>query len=240
MNYGSIECHGWDLEDNRISPFSYLIASGIHMFAFPIICVVVSFFIFYANSGWNFDSIWDAILFANLLLISNLQFGKVLNTFMPTYQGVVGVYSVYFYLSVVVSGFFVNPAAIPHYLHWIMYLSFNFWSLSGVVLSQLQHFVVGNQSLTLASRLAYDPNLLAQLSGYTTVTTAQKSMVALILAIILLLLPEYLFLMKRVSQRGNYKQVKATADSSKSGNGVMSSTASAIPEAEAILHPLSP
>ena len=238
VNYGSTECHGWDLEDNRISPLSYLIASGIHMFAFPVVCVAVSFLIFYANSGWNFDSIWDAILFSNLLLISNMQFGKVLNTVMPTYQGVVGVYSVYFYLSLVVSGFFVNPAAIPHYLHWIMHLSFNFWSLSGVMLSQLQHFVVGNQScLTLASCLAYNPNLIAQFSGYTTVTTAQNSMVALIIAIILLLLSEYFFLLKRVSQRGNYKQVKTTANSSKNVNGV--NDTSTDHTLEATSHPLS-
>eukprot|EP00984_Skeletonema_dohrnii_P003995 scaffold1364_cov75-Skeletonema_dohrnii-CCMP3373.AAC.2 len=159
-----------------------------------------------------------------------LPFGKMLSAAMQTYQAVAGFYSAYSYLSLVVSGFFVNPAKIPSYLHWIMYMSLSFWGVSGVQLSQLEHSDIGNKNcLTMISCIAYNPNFIAHLTGYTVLTTAQKSMSTLCFAAILLVLIEYCLLLKKVSQRGNYKRVEVEAasnsnDINNNGNGISHTT----------------
>eukprot|EP00984_Skeletonema_dohrnii_P014524 scaffold6114_cov79-Skeletonema_dohrnii-CCMP3373.AAC.4 len=176
MNWDLLECHVWDLEDKRISPLSYLIASGIHVFYLPIVSVTVSFSIAFTCYGWKYDSFWDVILFSIMLTVSSLQFGKLLNAAMQTYHAVAGVYALYAHLSLMVAGFTVNPAKVPSYLHWIMYMSLSFWGISGVELSQLEHMDIGNKNcLTFISCIAYNPNFIAHLTGYTVLTTAQKS-----------------------------------------------------------------
>ena len=188
---------------------SYLIASGIHMFSLPIVSIIISFSLAFAiSSSWNFGSFLDVVLFSVMLTISHLQFGKMLSAALQTYQAVAGCYSIYTYLGMVVSGSFVNPAKIPSYLNGIMYMSLSFWGISGALLSQLEHVNIGNnQCLTLISCIAYNRNVMAYLSGYTMLTTAQKSMAALLVATILFVLVEYCLLLKKVSRRGNYKQV---------------------------------
>jgi len=219
MNWDLLECHVWDLEDKRISPLSYLIASGIHVFYLPIVSVAVSFSIAYACYGWKFDSFWDVNLFSIMLTVSSLQFGKLLNAAMQTYHAAGGLYALYAYLSLMVAGFTVNPAKVPSYLHWIMYMSLSFWGTSGVELSQLEHMDIGNKNcLTFISCIAYNPNFIAHLTGYTVLTTAQKSMYALCFAAILLVLIEYCFLLKKVSQRGNYKRVVEVEGASNSND----------------------
>ena len=101
-----------------------------------------------------------------------------------------------------------------------------FWGLSGVVLSHLEQVDTGPEKcFTLISCIGYNSSLLAELSGFTTITTAQKSMVVLIFASIFFLLVEYFLLVKRVSRRGNYKQVNEALNSSKSAAGVVGDTA---------------
>lgn len=212
---------------------SYVIASGIHMFSPPIVSIIVSFSLAFAiSNGWDFGSFLDVVLFSIMLTISHLQFGKMLTAALPTYQAVAGGYSVYTYLGSVVSGIFVNPTQIPSYLHGIMYMSLSFWGISGAELSQLEHIDIGNdQCLTFISCIAYNRNVIANLSGYTMLTTAQKSMTALFVASILLVVVEYCFLMKKVSRRGNYKQVGVGAASEmKSGSCVEIDGAKALVE----------
>mmetsp|Transcript_11945 Transcript_11945/g.25865 ORF Transcript_11945/g.25865 Transcript_11945/m.25865 type:complete len:558 (+) Transcript_11945:1593-3266(+) len=209
MNWGVLGCHIWDLEDKRVSPSSYLIASGIQMVYVPILSIVISFSISYAIFEWHWGSFWDVVLFSIMLLVSALQFGKVLIAALSTYQAVAGAYSVYAYLGLVVSGFFVNPSKVPSYLHWIMYMSLGFWGISGAELSQLEHVDIGEEPcLTFVTCIVFDRNFIAQATGFAAVTTAHQSMVSLFLATVLLILIEYCFLLRKVSQRGNYKRVE--------------------------------
>jgi len=220
MYWGVLSCHIWDLEDRRISPLAFLIASGVHMIYITVLSTIVAFAIAYGIFGWAWASFWDVVLFSTMLTLTSLQFGKMLCAAIGTYQAVAGVYSVYIYLGMVVSGFVVNPAKIPSYFRWVMYFSLSFWGISGAELTQLEHISIGEeQCLTMISCIVLNRNWIAQATGFTLVTTAHISMVALFVAAILLVLIEYCFLLRKVQQRGNFEKVKQPSNSRASVSG---------------------
>lgn len=232
INWGILSCHTWDLEDKRISPLSYLISTFIQLVYLPILVIIVSLSIAYGIFGWPFTGFWDVCLFSIMVTITELQFGKMLCTVMSKFQSVASLYAVYTYLGAVVSGkisfnyiwpkhrrcnsanllnfsgFFVNPARIPSYFRWVMYSSLAFWGISGAELTQVaQYSIDEEQCLTAISCLILNRNSIAQYMGFTTVTTAHVSMLALLIALLLLLLIEYLYLLRKVRQRGNFERV---------------------------------
>lgn len=196
----------------------------------PIVSIILSFAIVYAMFGWSFSSFWDVVLFAIMLTINALQFGKMLCAAMSTYQGVAGLYSVYMYLGVIVSGFFVNPRKIPDSLRWIMYLSLSFWAISGAELTHIANVPIGEgQCLTIISCIMLNQSTFAQYLGFTAVTTAQLSMLALFIGLLLLVLIEYCFLLQKVQQRGNFEKVEGLCSHRASCNSVINRTCSSEP-----------
>lgn len=206
MTWRMLEAHMWDMEDKRVSCLSYQIASTIQMMFVPIISIVVSLTLAFATFGRDWKPFWNVNLFCIMLTISTLQFGKTLCAALKSYQSVSGVYSVYIFLSLICSGFFVNPAKVPIYLRWVMYLSMTFYGVSGSQLSVMEHTKPSEeQCLSMVSCITSDPSFIANLSGFSSVTSVHRSIVCLTMAVALLAALEYLFLVKRTSQRGNYK-----------------------------------
>ena len=70
-----------------------------------------------------------------------------------------------------------------------------------------QFSVDEEQCLTIVSCLILNRNSIAQYMGFTTVTTAHVSMLALLIALLLFILIEYFFLLRKVQQRGNFEKV---------------------------------
>ena len=89
-----------------------------------------------------------------------------------------------------------------------MYSSLAFWGISGAELTQVAQFSVDEeQCLTIVSCLILNRNSIAQYMGFTAVTTAHVSMLALLIALLLFILIEYFFLLRKVQQRGNFEKV---------------------------------
>ena len=175
----------------------------------PILSIIVSFSIVYGIFGWSFAGYWEVVLFPIMLTCTTLQFGKMLVAALGNYQTVVGLYSVYTYIGLVVSGFFVNPAKVPTYLRWIMYLSIGFWGISGAELTQLMYVSISEeQCLTLISCIMLNRNFIASFTGFAAVTSPTLSMAALFIGSILLVFIEYCLLLRKVQQRGNFEKVE--------------------------------
>jgi len=211
MNWDMLSAHLWDLEDNRVSPVSYMLASGFRMFYIPIISIPPSLALAYAALGWQWKSFWVQNLFSVLTTVALLQFGKTLSAGMKDFRSVASSMNVALYLGVVLSGTFVNPSTVPSSLQWIMYFSTPFWGMSGSLLNIFQHSKVGQQPCqSFVACMVYNPSVMAHLTGYASITTARTSMIMLIVITATLVLIEYVLLRRKVVQRSNYTTVIGT------------------------------
>ena len=196
-----LKAHMWDMEDKRIS----ILPNCIDIYI-PIISIAGSLTLTFTIFGWDWNPFWNVNLFCIMLTIATLQFGKTLCAALGSYQSVSAVYPMYIFFSLICSGIFVNPAKVPIYLRWIMYLSIIFYGVSGSQLSVMEHAKPSeDQCLSLVSCITSDPSFIANLSGFSSVTSVYLSIVCLIVTVVLLAALEYIFLVKRTSQRDNYK-----------------------------------
>merc|ERR1739844_498237 len=110
------QAHSLELEDGRISPTAFFLASFFIMFSMPIITLAVSIAIGYAVLGWDFDTYVDQYLFAALFLMVSLQSGRCLliyvNGYIPTCNQV---YTLVAAFNGLMSGAVISPNKLPMY-----------------------------------------------------------------------------------------------------------------------------
>ncbi len=206
VNWDVLSAHLWDLEDKRISPLSFLIASSFQMYYVPLITIPVSLALAYAALGWNWAAFLPSALFIILTTIVWLQVGRTLSAKASHFRVVAALFNVVVFAGFVLSGTLVNPSKVPVGVVWIMYLSPFFWGYAGTLLSMFQYAVeLGEQPCqSLAACIVYNPGFMAHATGIPSVTTASMAMYVLIGMALILALIEYILLCQKVVQRNDY------------------------------------
>jgi len=98
QNWEVLTAHLWDLEDKRISPLSFMIASTFQILYVPIITVPFSLMISYAVLGWNWEPFWAASLFVTLVVVCTLQLAKTMEAKLKTFQATSALFNVVAYV----------------------------------------------------------------------------------------------------------------------------------------------
>ena len=205
VNWDVLSAHLWDLEDKRVSPLSFLIASGVQMMYAPIIAIPISNALSYAVLSWSWEPFWVTTLFMTLTTIVGLQLGKTISANMSSFQPVAALYNILIFIGFVMSGAFISPDKVPPGAQWIMFLSPFFWGSAGSLLSMFEHAELGEQPCqSFASCIVYSPSFMAHVTGYPSLVTARTSMFVLIAMAVILVLIEYVLLCQKVVQRNNY------------------------------------
>lgn len=205
VNWGVLSAHRWDLEDKRISPLSFLVASSLHMFFEPIIAISLSLPLNYAVLRWNWESFLAFFLFVVLTTIVVLQFGRTVSACTRSFFVMSTIFNIFVFLGFIMSGSFVNPSKISVGFRWIMFMLPIFWGNAGAILTMFQYTDLGEQPCqSLASCIVYDPNYMAYMTGFPVLTTARKAMFVLTGMFLILVLIEYILLCRTVVQRSDY------------------------------------
>ena len=155
---------------------------------------------------WSFiDTFLPQYLFSSMYLMSTMQLGRVLGIFFRgDYHRLTKMYSLYIFFTFLFG--VISPNKIPPYLSWLVYMSSTFWAVSGSGLTQFQfNHHIGERPVcqSLASCLAYEPNVLGRFFGYTPISTSHLSMIVLVLSLTVLMIIEGYFLYSRY---GIYKK----------------------------------
>ena len=198
MNF---QAHRLELEDGRISPTSFYLASFLFLVSVPVISLAFAIAIGYAILGWGFGNYIDQYLFAAIYLLISFQLGRILIVFSNgAYRIVNNIYVFYQALSFTLSGALMSPNKLPGYLKWLTYTSCGFWSIAGVSLVQFERESVlgdGNPCSSLQSCIIQNGTFLARAFGYTPIATTRLAYLVLLGILVLFLTMEYAFLCKR-------------------------------------------
>ena len=207
VHWDILSAHLWDLEDKRISPLSFLIASGLQIFYAPIVSIPVALALGYAVLGWNWESFWPSSLFVTLTTIVLLQLGKTIAAKANNYRFIAALLNLLILIGFVLSGLFVPPIKVPVFARWIMYLSPFFWGTAGAILSLFESAEeLGEQPCqSFAACIVYNPSFMAHVTGFPALVTARTSMYVLIGMDIVLVLIEYILLCQKIVQRNDYE-----------------------------------
>lgn len=206
VHWDILSAHLWDLEDKRISPLSFLIASGLQIFYAPIVSIPVALALGYAVLGWNWESFWPSSLFVTLTTIVLLQLGKTIAAKANNYRFVAALLNLLILIGFVLSGLFVPPSKVPVGARWIMYMSPFFWGTAGAILSMFQYAdALGEQPCqSFAACIVYHPSFMAYVTGFPALVTSRTAMYVLVGMAIILVLIEYILLCQKIVQRTDY------------------------------------
>ncbi len=195
------EAHLLELEDGRISPTAFFLASFLIMFSMPIIALAVSIAIGYAVLGWDFDTYIDQYLFSALFLMVSLQSGRCLLIYVdgdiPTCNQV---YTMVVAFNGLMSGAFISPNKLPMYLRWIFYVSTGFWSVSGISLVHFEDGTLFDASVpcsSLVSCLLQDGAFLGRVFGFTPISTPRLAYQVLLGCLVAYFVLEYAMMYRK-------------------------------------------
>jgi len=171
------QAHLLELEDGRISPTAFFLASFLIMFSMPIIMLAVALAIGFAVLGWDFDTYVDQYLFAALYLMTSLQSGRCLLIYVNGDRTICNhLYVIVACFNGVMSGVLISPNKVPMYIRWMFYVSTGFWSVSGISLVHFKNGSLFDASVpcsSLHSCILQDGAFLARLFGYTPISTSR-------------------------------------------------------------------
>lgn len=123
-----LQSHIWELEDGRVSCAAFLLSSFLFISATPLASLALAQLVGYLILGWDFNTFVVQYLFGAIYLLVGLEFGCALGAlFRGSYSRLAPIFSVYVFVSVVVSGLLVNPNKLSTELLWVVYLSYSFW-----------------------------------------------------------------------------------------------------------------
>ena len=204
------DAHKLELEDGRISPTSFFLASFLCLFSVPVIAIAVATAIGYAVLGWNFGTYIDQYLFACMYTMVCLQLGRSLVIYYNgNYRKMEQIYVLYACFSIVMSGALISPNKLPSYLSWLTYLSFGFWSVAGINLIHFDRgdlFNDGTPCSSLNFCILQEGALLGRFFGYTPIATTRLSYQVLMGSFTLLFLVEYVLMCNKYGTK--YKKVR--------------------------------
>lgn len=195
------QAHSLELEDGRISPTAFFLASFFIMFSMPIITLAVSIAIGYAVLGWDFDTYVDQFLFSALFLMVSLQSGRCLliyvNGNIPTCNQV---YTLLAAFNGLMSGAVISPNKLPMYLRWIFYVSTGFWSVSGISLVHFENGTLFDASVpcsSLVSCILQDGAFLGRVFGFTPISTSRLAYQVLMGCVVAFFVLEYAMMYRK-------------------------------------------
>lgn len=198
MNF---QAHQLELEDGRISPTSYFLASLLFLVSVPIISLAIALVIGFVILGWDFGSYIDQYLFAAIYLLISFQIGRVLIVISNgEYRIVNNLYVLYQALSFTLSGALMSPNKLPPGLRWLTYISLGFWSIAGISIVQFERSDFGgddNPCSSLQSCVIQNGAFLARTFGYTPIATTRSAYLVLLLVLLFFFALEYALLWKR-------------------------------------------
>jgi len=198
MNF---QAHQLELEDGRISPTAYFLASFLYLVSVPVISLAFALVIGYLILGWDFGTYIDQFLLSVIHMLLSFQIGRVLITIFNGSYGKMGkAYAFYKVFSFALSGLLVSPNKLPPYIAWLTYISFGFWSVAGISLVQFATLGMGGDNCSsLQSCIILDKAFLAWNFGYAPIATTQLAYVVLLLGFALFFVVEYAMLRYKFS-----------------------------------------
>ena len=203
--------HKFELADKRYHWLSFLMATHLSLLCMPIGGVMLSVIIAYLVLQWSNDTILIQFIFVALYLLLSQACGRVLAL---VYDGSYSSFSKGYYVVLMLGSFFSGTlTSISNFsgvLRIPMYLSHNFWAISGAVLHQLNkgHQLGEDPCTNYISCLVNNKAYMASFFGYSQVTTTMLSFIVLVVALCITLCMEMVYLRHRLKKFAKYTQVK--------------------------------
>lgn len=195
------QAHLLELEDGRISPTAFFLATFLIMFSMPIIMLPVALAIGFAVLGWDFDSYVDQYLFAALYLMVSLQAGRCLVIYVNGDRTICNqLYTLVAAFNGVMSGALISPNKVPIYIRWLFYFSTGFWSVSGISLVHFENGSLFDASVpcsSLHSCILQDGAFLGRYFGYTPISTSRLAYQVLLGCVAAFFLLEYAMMLRK-------------------------------------------
>lgn len=200
--------HQLELQDGRISPSAYMLASFFFFTSMPVAAIAVGIAIGYGILGWDFGTYPDQFLLASLFFLVTHQLGRAVVIYMDGfYPKVDFIYVVYTAASLVLSGVMVSPNELPVYIRWLTFLSVGWWSISGTVLVHLEQGSLFDESdicSSLQTCILQDGVFLARSLGYTPIGSTRLSYVVLLLMFVALFSAEYVLMVRKYGSKRQF------------------------------------
>ena len=129
--------HKFELDDRRISPLSFQIATSLFNYPAPLVTLFIGVALEYAILEWEYQTYLVQSIFAAVHLLVAFQFGRVLSVlFWGNFGRVTKAYTTVLLYCAVFSSVLVPSHKFPDSLQFLFRLSINFWAISGTVLNQ--------------------------------------------------------------------------------------------------------
>jgi hypothetical protein len=149
--------------------------------------------------GWDFSAFLNIYLFLCIYLLVMMEMGRCLMILLRGHFKFWDCFFVILFFNTLFAGVLVPPPSVPEGLHFMFFLSFTFWVMSGSVLSIFED----------SSRLAEGPcqgfldcvmtngSFVADPSGFSYLSSPFRAMFILFGSLIVLAITEYLLLRNR-------------------------------------------
>jgi hypothetical protein len=129
--------HLAELEDRRLSPLAFQLATSTFTFPLPVISIFIGTLPVYGILGWSFNTYFVQVLFSVVHFLIVLQVGKALGVIFRANTGqVIKAFTSLLFLSFLFSSVPLASWKLPSYLRWMCVLSVDFWAISGAVINQ--------------------------------------------------------------------------------------------------------
>eukprot|EP00978_Attheya_sp_CCMP212_P015797 scaffold40888_cov56-Attheya_sp.AAC.2 len=191
--------HRTELDDRRISCASYYVSTFIFTMCIPMLSLLVAIPMAFGILGWDFSAFLNIYLFSCIYVLVIMEMGRCL---MLLHRGHFVYWDYLFvilFFNAIFSGILAPPASVPEGLHFMFFLSFTYWVMSGSVLSLFED----------SSRLTEGPcqgflacvmtngSFVADPSGFSYLSSPYRAMFSLFGSLIVLAITEYLLLRNR-------------------------------------------
>lgn len=194
------EAHRLELDDRIVRAGPFLVATQAFSSAMPLLGIVIATLPVYLILGWSFDTFFAQVLFSILNTQVVLQVGRIAAVH---YRGksdeIVRAMVVVIIFGVLFSSIPVASWKVPSELRWLFYMSVNFWSISGSIMTHLNPSVYDNsrECMDMFTCLASDGQVLGSLLGFPQLSTPFLGAAVLSLLIVVGIFVEYLYLRHR-------------------------------------------
>lgn len=234
--------HRFEMDDKRISPLSFQIATSLFTFPGPLMSVLLAVAVAYVILGWSFGTFVVQYLFVGVYLLVVLQFGRVLCVlFSGNFGPVMKVYTTTLLINAVFSSAFIPSNSFPESLNFLFYVSATFWALSGAVLNIFNDADYGQDRhcFDFFSCVFSDGNVAGRVLGFSPLSNSYRALGVLTCVLACLVFTESLLLYVRCRGAGAIAvcYTKTSGSASKSDGFVSSSATSTDGHEQDKLHP---
>jgi hypothetical protein len=191
--------HKTELDDRRISCASYFVSMYIFTMCIPMLSLLVAMTIAFGILGWDFSAFLNLYLFSCIYILAMMGMGRCLMLLLRGHFIYIQWMFLVVFFNALFSGSLAPPASVPWGFHFLFFLSFTFWAVSGTVLSLFEDFprLIEGPCQGFLECVMTNGSFIADPSGYSYISSPFRAMFILIGYLIVFVITEYLLLRNR-------------------------------------------